>query len=230
MDNEYQFYDFSDRHLASNPIRLQYLNRISENDLSEYQRNGIDLADESDIIREEHLNDQLLIKQSAGGCCRSFNTQKLAAKSSNEKFVFYNPKYERKTHHYEQFDSKNFEKPSFAHRLNGHSNLIAHLTNHIANNSPSDPNYSQNNGQNYGQNYNQNYGPNYGPPMNGDRLDSSGCDLKFLNCNCTKMNSGEESATNPLNPLLSKTKPPTGRTAAASSSNKHRLEIVDTKL
>lgn len=216
MDNEYQFYDFSDRHLASNPIRLQYLNRIPENDLSDYQHNGIDLADESDIIREEHLNDQLLAKQSGG----SFGTQKLAAKSSNEKLVFYNPKYERKSHHYDQFD-KNFEKPDFAHRLNGHSNLIARLTSHLANNPPPDQSY----GSNHGSSYDPNYAPNYGQPMDGERLNLSGCDLKFLNCNCTKMNSVEDGLT--ANLLISKSKPPTGR---AASSNKHRLEIVDTKL
>ena len=165
----------------------------------------MDLAAESDIIREERLSDQLLLKQAGhDACCDSLGKLTASNKSSNEKLVFYNPKYERKSHPYDD----HFEAPGFVtHRLhNGHSNLIAHLSSHLGHPPP---------------------GPHYGLDNAYDRLEPSGCDLKFLNCNCTKMSRVEESRLLPANPLLNKNKPPTGREA---SSNKPRLEIVDTKL
>lgn len=209
MDHEYQFYDFSDRNLASNPIRLQYLSRIPESEFSDYQANGIDLANEGDIIREEHLNDQLLLKQHqcehTNGCG---SIGKLANK--NEKIVFYNPKYERKPHPH---SDSHFEKPGFvAHRLsNGQSNLVGHLSNHYACDQANQI---------------------YGLPLNRENepLDSSSCDLKFLNCNCARMNGARDEESKPVqNHLLSKSKPPTGR-AATGNKPLVNYEIIDTKL
>lgn len=217
MDNnlDYQFYDFNDSSLRSNQIRLQFLNKISDNEFSPYyfptHNDGLDLANEGDIIREENLNDQFLKNQhhyqnDSNGtqhpkCCSATAVGKIVSKNLNEP-IFYNPKYERKT----QLQSINCCNHHHNNNQINSTSLTDHLSNHLSS-------------QNLNKFLTDNYS-NLDP-----QSDCTDCDLKFANCNCMKLNKINDQL------LLKKdvkTKPPTGKNF--NNRNDLRNEIVDTKL
>ena len=214
LDNnlEYHFYDFNDRTTStSNPIRLQYLNRISDGEFNAYlsSNNGLDLANEDDIIREENLHDCLIAHPNTSRCSTTMG--KLVTnngKPSNDKAIFYNPKYERKS------DCNCGGTLACNHVCNHHSNnnqtsLTNHLTGHFSTN-------------------------HLPTARNGfNTFDQSDrCDLKFVNCNCTLVHKGDDTIGMSVIKDV-KNKPPTGKQIDQTSSTKSRLntyEIVDTKL
>lgn len=221
LDNnlECHFYDFDDRNLgnnASNPIRLQYLNRLSDSELNErlnyyhmssINNQGIDLANENQIINDENLHDQLAKHQNDGfyddkmGKIGKLNNRSiLNGKQMNDKrMVFYNPKYERRP---EINDSESYCEE--CDQLNNDANMQINSNYHSSKNN--------NNVSTNLDNFNQS-----------ECIDN--CDLKFLNCNCTS--SDDKNSISHFKNV--KNKPPTGSTFARSRIN-NNLEIVDTKL
>lgn len=138
MENnlEFHFYDFNERNdkFGSNQIRLQYLNRLSENEFNPYHLsniNGIDLNDENVIIREENLDDQLMKHQYPENSNLNCSFDKLStnSKNLNEKPIFYNPKYEPKLHIYNE---DNFCDHQFNNQKNYQKNRLSNYSNQLA--------------------------------------------------------------------------------------------------